>query len=111
MMRQCAWCLCLINSRGERISPSPHPKLYEASHGICSVCGTLWLMQAIETSNITNIPYTTEENCHQAHTLGGNSDVDSEEQEELFTQLTLQLQQSWPKQFRIPKEQHHSRII
>ena len=52
MMRQCAWCLCLINSIGERLSSSPLPKLYEASHGICSVCGTVWLEQAVEASNI-----------------------------------------------------------
>lgn len=39
MVRQCAWCLCLIDAQGKRISSSPLPKLYEASHGICSVCG------------------------------------------------------------------------
>ena len=47
MERQCAWCLCLINNVGERLSPTPLPKLYEASHGICSVCGTQWMEQAI----------------------------------------------------------------
>lgn len=48
MVRQCAWCLCLIDSSGERLSSSPLPKLYEASHGICSVCGKKWIARAIE---------------------------------------------------------------
>ena len=48
MVRQCAWCLCLIDSTGERLSPSPLPKLYEASHGICSVCGKVWIARATE---------------------------------------------------------------
>ena len=48
MVRQCAWCLRLIDCAGERLSPSPLPKLYEASHGICSVCGTVWIARAIE---------------------------------------------------------------
>jgi len=48
MVRQCAWCLCLIDCAGERLSSSPLPKLYEASHGICSVCGTLWMARATE---------------------------------------------------------------
>ncbi len=48
MVRQCAWCLCLIDCAGERLSPSPLPKLYEASHGICSVCGKVWIARATE---------------------------------------------------------------
>ena len=48
MVRQCAWCLCLIDCSGERLSSSPLPKLYEASHGICSVCGMMWIARAIE---------------------------------------------------------------
>ncbi len=43
MKRQCAWCLRLINCAGERISVSPVPKVYEASHGMCAVCSALWL--------------------------------------------------------------------
>ena len=43
MVRQCAWCLRLINSVGERTSTLPVPKMYEASHGICQVCALLWL--------------------------------------------------------------------
>lgn len=46
MIRQCAWCLRLINGAGTRISQQPLPKLYEASHGMCSVCGTRWMGQA-----------------------------------------------------------------
>jgi hypothetical protein len=47
MVRQCAWCLCLINEAGRRVSPTPLPKLYEATHGICSVCGIVWMEQAL----------------------------------------------------------------
>ena len=43
MERQCAWCLRLINSVGERTSVLPVPKIYEASHGMCQVCGASWL--------------------------------------------------------------------
>jgi hypothetical protein len=50
MEHQCAWCLRLINRRGERTSDSPLPKMYEASHGICKVCGILWL-EALGESN------------------------------------------------------------
>ncbi len=55
MVRQCAWCLRLIDGAGERISPTPLPKLYEASHGICSVCGMLWIAQAGDSSEIQAI--------------------------------------------------------
>ena len=47
MLRQCAWCLRLINHVGERISTQPLPKLYEASHGMCGVCGALWMEQVL----------------------------------------------------------------
>jgi hypothetical protein len=45
MIRQCAWCLRLIDGAGARISQQPLPKLYEASHGMCSACGWLWMGQ------------------------------------------------------------------
>jgi hypothetical protein len=48
MQRQCAWCLRLMNSSGERISSRPMPKIYEASHGMCKFCGNLWLEQAMQ---------------------------------------------------------------
>ena len=47
MVRQCAWCLRLIDANGERISPAPLPKLYEASHGMCGICGKLWIEQVM----------------------------------------------------------------
>lgn len=50
MVRQCAWCLRLINSLGEHTSLLPVPKMYEATHGICQVCGILWL-DAVGISN------------------------------------------------------------
>lgn len=49
MVRQCAWCLRLIDDSGERISPLPLPKLYEVSHGMCTTCGALWLEQALSS--------------------------------------------------------------
>ena len=49
MVQQCAWCLRLINSMGEHISPVPVPKIYEASHGMCQACGRRWLAAAEES--------------------------------------------------------------
>lgn len=43
MVQQCAWCLRLINNMGEHMSALPVPKMYEASHGMCRVCGERWL--------------------------------------------------------------------
>ena len=51
MVRQCAWCLRLINSAGELISVMPLPKLYEASHGICSACGASWIEDVLVAEN------------------------------------------------------------
>jgi hypothetical protein len=50
MVRQCAWCLRLINSQSEPISTFPLPKLYEATHGMCQSCALLWL-EAVEKGN------------------------------------------------------------
>ncbi|MDQ2715076.1 MAG: hypothetical protein M3Z08_09230 [Chloroflexota bacterium] len=47
MVRQCAWCLRLTNHLGEQLSATPMPKLYEATHGMCQVCGVLWLEQTL----------------------------------------------------------------
>lgn len=41
--RQCAWCLRLVDTSGERISMLPVPKIYEATHGICRACSVIWL--------------------------------------------------------------------
>jgi hypothetical protein len=65
MVRQCAWCLCLIDSQGTRLSVIPLPKLYEASHGICGVCGKQWMEQVVHeqagtyqtTPNVTDLVF------------------------------------------------------
>lgn len=64
MIRQCAWCLRLINSVGERTSLLPVPKIYEATHGICQVCGTLWL-EAVGGLNGGTIVITKTEDGQQ----------------------------------------------
>ncbi len=51
MVRQCAWCLRLMNNAGEHLSPAPLPKIYDATHGICSVCGVRWMEQAMGTQD------------------------------------------------------------
>jgi hypothetical protein len=48
MVRQCAWCLRLINSLGEWTSSRPVAKIYEASHGICQVCCEHSMAEALE---------------------------------------------------------------
>ena len=48
MVRQCAWCLRLTDSGGVRITSLPVPKIYAASHGMCQVCGALWLEDVLE---------------------------------------------------------------
>lgn len=52
MVRQCAWCLRLINNAGEPISVFPMPKRYDASHGMCRACGVRW-MESVESSGPT----------------------------------------------------------
>lgn len=37
----------LMDNQGERVSLLPVPKLYEATHGMCRICGIYWLEQAI----------------------------------------------------------------
>jgi hypothetical protein len=48
MIRQCAWCLRLMDEVGIHISQHPLPKIYEATHGICSTCGLLWLQRVAD---------------------------------------------------------------
>jgi len=55
MKRQCAWCLRLMNNAGEHLSPAPLPKLYDATHGICGVCGKRWMEQAMSSQDITEV--------------------------------------------------------
>jgi hypothetical protein len=52
LMRQCAWCLRLMNDDGERISQHPMPKQYNATHGMCCICGVLWLEQMAHDMDI-----------------------------------------------------------
>lgn len=52
LMRQCAWCLRLMNDDGERISQHPIPKQYNATHGMCCICGALWLEQMARDMDI-----------------------------------------------------------
>ncbi len=56
MVRQCAWCLRLIDAAGERISTAPLPKLYEATHGMCSICGALWIEQVLSCQDTQVAP-------------------------------------------------------
>lgn len=90
MVRQCAWCLRLINSAGERLSPLPLPKLYEASHGICGICGMQWMEQVIEAES----PLGALQRHEVEFTGGGYPDV---ERHEPITQLVLQLQETTPE--------------
>lgn len=50
MIRQCAWCLRIINKFGEHLSQCPVPKEYNATHGMCLPCAVLWLKQAMVES-------------------------------------------------------------
>jgi hypothetical protein len=82
MVRQCAWCLHLINSAGERLSSLPVPKLYEASHGICGVCGMQWMEQVI--------------NAEEPRGMVQRPNMEASGQETI-TQMLLQLQERTPE--------------
>ncbi len=56
MVRQCAWCLRLMDGGGMRISSIPVPKIYAASHGMCQVCGALWLEEALAADGDARLP-------------------------------------------------------
>lgn len=83
MVRQCAWCLYLIDGEGERTSPTGLPKLYEATHGICSTCGIEWMEQVLWQSSDSENYGIFSEIERQAQ---------KEERRETITQLILQLQ-------------------
>ncbi len=73
MVRQCAWCLRIIDNHGERMTAVPQPKLYEATHGICYVCGMQWL-EKVEQGQNQSIPMTRDTDdrsslSRQTHTL------------------------------------------
>ena len=52
MVRQCAWCLRLIDVQGERVSLLPLPKVYEATHGMCTTCGKGWMQQVADAQGV-----------------------------------------------------------
>ena len=51
-LRQCAWCLRLIDKAGKRISVLPIPKLYRATHGMCRICALGWMEQVAEAHGV-----------------------------------------------------------
>ena len=63
-VRQCAWCLRLMNNAGERISSLPVPKNYEATHGICKLCGSQWLQPICGTDGTAVITQTEDGSLH-----------------------------------------------
>lgn len=107
MVRQCAWCLRLIDSAGERVSLLPLPKLYKASHGMCGVCGTLLMEQAMqtpgtETSRETRKPVASSQVREAAVSFLPSATSEPQEAEHqpaeltttaTVTQLVLELQQ------------------
>ena len=96
MVRQCAWCLCLINSAGERVSPSPLPKLYEASHGICGICGTQWMEQVIEAEEARVTPHGQQIEQIESRSVASYSGIEQRDiikKHETVTELVMQLQQ------------------
>ncbi|GER88028.1 hypothetical protein KDW_21900 [Dictyobacter vulcani] len=97
MVRQCAWCLRLINSAGERLSPLPLPKLYEASHGICGICGMQWMDQVMEADE----PLEALQR-HESEALHDTGYPEVEPQEAI-TRMVLQLQGQIPKAVVKPK--------
>ncbi len=76
MVRQCAWCLRLIDNMGERLSSAPQPKLYDASHGICAICGTHWMEQFLASPEKQGILY--EKECDYIYTSTYLEDTQSE---------------------------------
>lgn len=90
MVRQCAWCLCLINTMGERISLSPSPKIYEATHGICGICGIQWIEQVLETDQ------TIKDRQGNGYIFPDIERQESQELREMITQLMLYLQLNTP---------------
>jgi hypothetical protein len=56
MVRQCAWCLRLMDISGQRTSVLPVPKIYEASHGMCKECAQRWLKDALQALENESLP-------------------------------------------------------
>ncbi len=108
MVRQCAWCLCLINTVGERVSLSPLPKIYEATHGICGICGIQWMEQVIETDLAER--NRQDDNNSFFDLFSGNEQQDKQEMHEAITQLVLQLQQKPAVPTSVPAGKQRKRI-
>lgn len=47
MVRQCAWCLRLIDNTGTPLSCEPEQKNDKATHGMCLECGVRWLADVL----------------------------------------------------------------
>ena len=106
MVRQCAWCLRLINSAGKRLSIFPVPKLYEASHGICGICGVEWMEQVIDAEKSAGMLRHPEQEVNTMH-----EEVRAEiECQESMTRLLLQLQDHLPLPSTQPQTRRHGRI-
>ncbi|GCF07223.1 hypothetical protein [Dictyobacter arantiisoli] len=105
MVRQCAWCLRLINGVGERVSLQPLPKLYEASHGICGICGIQWMEQVIEAEG----PLGTLR--RQEIEASAHESVYAEvERHESITQMVLQLQEQTPDIKASPRPRRFAKL-
>jgi hypothetical protein len=92
MVRQCAWCLRLIDSGGERVSQRPLPKLYEATHGMCCVCGTLWIEQAVGPVGTQAIPLRQNDMLDTSYVAAALAEP-SLATSQTVAQLVLDLQQ------------------
>lgn len=106
MVRQCAWCLRLINNTGKRLSIFPVPKLYEASHGICGICGVEWMEQVIDAEKSAGMLRHPEQEVNATH-----EDVRTEiECQESMTRLLQQLQDHVPLSSTQPQSRRRRRI-
>jgi hypothetical protein len=97
MMRQCAWCLRLIDSRGGRVSQLPLPKLYEASHGMCDVCGMQWLQQMLASSDAQNISAAISSDTNKLSEYSPLPAKCIEQPSRTTTQLAYELEQQEPE--------------
>jgi len=59
-----------MNSVGEHTSMSPVQKIYEATHGICKVCGTHWLEAVIGSGGGSAVITQSEDGWPHVHCAG-----------------------------------------
>lgn len=103
MVRQCAWCLRLIDDAGERVSPSPLPKLYEASHGMCGICGTRWMEQVLGSQEVLDVCFWSggdEVRGERSQREGQRSTI------QVVTELVLRLQERETKKLQATLSKH-----